>query len=594
MNWRWIGWIGLIVLTVGCKRMQAVEGDEPGECSDEADNDSDGKFDCDDPDCRNAPDCEAEDTGDESDGGAPSDDGSGSGTTEDGSDDRDGDGTIDDEDCAPDNSDVSPDAEEVPYDGIDNDCDPDTLDDDFDRDGVWAADDCDDANAAIGAGVVETCLDPSEARARILGAGSLGSALVVAGDVDGDGIEDVAIGAATSARSLGEVVVLSGATLLDTEAEPIARWSGRSDYDFVGDVGALERVGDLDGDGRADMAVNFPNADPGGFANAGMVAILLSSDPVPWSEPDHLVSVASVSVLGRNPGDKLGNGSTWNDLTGDGVPDLIVSAPQDDEGVSNGGTIFLFTGGLDAAADRSVNDADHRFFGGFQERLGSGRLMVLDDVNGDGSVELAIGSPSSEGETSGAGVTYLLSEPTALPDGAIVDVSTARFLGRAYEDGFGHGLSGVSDLDEDGIEDFVVGALKGDGSVTDSGAAYLFRGSADWTGTHTIDDAVVQWSGENGLGRTGAVPVFLPSSAGGASELVLSTPWADTGGHVAILDAAQSASWTGGDPSDDATTWARSREADGFGSTVAAWGDYLLVGAPGAEDEAGAVVVFER
>jgi hypothetical protein len=593
MNWRLIGWTGLMVWSMGCKRLPAMEGDEPGECSDEADNDRNGKFDCDDPNCASSPVCQSdEDTGGGE--GAGSGDGSSGGTTDDGPGDRDGDGVLDDEDCAPDDPEVSPAAEEEPYDGIDNDCNPDTLDDDFDQDGILAADDCDDGNADIGADAVERCFDPSQAKVRLIGEGGLGSALVVSGDIDGDGVDDITIGAATTSGSTGEVVVWSGADLFNEAAEPLARWSGRASYDYLGDTGALEVVGDLDGDGRADVAVNVPNADPGGFANAGMVAVLLTSDPVPWGTSSELASVASISVLGRSTGDKLGTSSTWNDLTGDGIPDLIVTAPQDDEGVANGGTIFIFTGGLDEAGDRSVNDADHRFFGSFQERLGDGQLKVIGDVNGDGSTELAIGSPSSDGEAGGAGVVFLLSDATAQPDANLADVATASLLGRSYEDGFGHGISAVSDLDGDGNADFVVGALKGDGAVTDSGSAYLFAGAAGWTGTHTIDDATVHWSGPNGLGRTGALPVALPSSSGGLPELVLSTPWAATGGHVAVLDGAQADVWAGGDPSGDATTWVRSRETDGLGSSVALWNNHLVVGAPSANEGDGAVVVLER
>ena len=59
----------------------------------------------------------------------------------------DGDGYTSDVDCDDNNSDINPGQEEEPYNGIDDDCDPETLDDDLDQDGFALADDCDDNNS---------------------------------------------------------------------------------------------------------------------------------------------------------------------------------------------------------------------------------------------------------------------------------------------------------------------------------------------------------------------------------------------------------------------------------------------------------------
>src|SRR5688500_18091341 len=64
--------------------------------------------------------------------------------------DADGDGYPAEQDCDDADASVSPGAEEVPYTGIDEDCDPATPDDDVDGDGLALADDCDDADPALG------------------------------------------------------------------------------------------------------------------------------------------------------------------------------------------------------------------------------------------------------------------------------------------------------------------------------------------------------------------------------------------------------------------------------------------------------------
>jgi len=115
------------------------EGETQGDCTDGEDNDNDGYVDCDDQGCWERPACSEITTPD-----------TGSGP-DDPLEDNDGDGfSVEDGDCDDSDPDVYPGMDEIPYDGVDNDCDETTLDDDLDRDGFsLEAGDCDDTNGSI-------------------------------------------------------------------------------------------------------------------------------------------------------------------------------------------------------------------------------------------------------------------------------------------------------------------------------------------------------------------------------------------------------------------------------------------------------------
>ena len=131
-----------------------IEGDEAGECSDGADNDQDGMFDCDDPGCYGSPDCAGDDddaADDDDDDDAADDDDDATSV------DADGDGYTDEIDCDDNDPNINPGAAEIPYDGIDQNCNgSDQTDVDGDGyDGGASGTDCDDNNAAVNPGATE-------------------------------------------------------------------------------------------------------------------------------------------------------------------------------------------------------------------------------------------------------------------------------------------------------------------------------------------------------------------------------------------------------------------------------------------------------
>ena len=196
---------------------------------------------------------------------------------------------------------------------------------------------------------------------QVTGSGfsQFGSALASAGDQDGDGNDDLFVGA----PGQGRVELISGTTgsLLwsVTSTEPTASFGV-----------AIATLGDTDGDSKPDLAVSAPGSRPDG-APVGQVALFGSSDQS---------RIASLS------GDSLNNGlgatiTSVDDANDDGMPDLMV-------GSASGGTCFVVSG-TDFSIIHDLSVANHPL--GQPVVVGGG----IDD-NGDGFTDWLIGSPGFE------------------------------------------------------------------------------------------------------------------------------------------------------------------------------------------------------
>ncbi|MFZ5477262.1 MAG: FG-GAP repeat domain-containing protein, partial [Myxococcota bacterium] len=165
--------------------------------------------------------------------------------------------------------------------------------------------------------------------------GSLGgTALACAGDVDGDGLDDVLAGApgATGGASGSGVAYLVAAP--PTGASTMAAttyWQGGVRYDEAG--AEVAAAGDVDGDGRQDVWVGAPGYD----GEAGAAWLFLGSATGALVEDD-----ARTVVRGDVAGGRLGEALAAGDLDGDGADDALVGAPGDTSGGVDAGAVWLF------------------------------------------------------------------------------------------------------------------------------------------------------------------------------------------------------------------------------------------------------------
>jgi len=207
------------------------------------------------------------------------------------------------------------------------------------------------------------------------------------GDWNADGVSDFAVGAPSIAASpdTGFVRVYSGA-----DRSILATLTGLNSSDNFG--AAIANIGDLDGDGRADLAVGSPQKSP---ASTGQVDVHLAAG-----------GPFLFRLLGSGIADRFGTAlSAAGDVDGDGVPDFVVGAPGFDlPQATDTGSLICFSG-----ADASV------LFTHYGVDLGMPVGTSIDgasDVNEDGRPDLVLGSPGNLAvSTDRGGAMVLSSEP---------------------------------------------------------------------------------------------------------------------------------------------------------------------------------------
>ncbi|MFZ5477264.1 MAG: MopE-related protein [Myxococcota bacterium] len=392
------------------------------------------------------------------------------------------------EDCDDDDGAVNPSAAEVCGDGLDNDCD----------------------ESAAGCGLVgESSL--ADAEAGWYGEASsdyLAYALADAGDLDGDGADELLAGAFGSDRgaaSAGTVFVFSGLTEASASSAT-AILTGASAGDFAG--WAVAGPGDMDGDGTPEVAVGAYSADGGG---AGSGALYVVSGATSGS-----LSAATATRTGTDADDCAGCALTSaGDTDGDGLPELLAGAWRESSASGSAGAAYLFRGALGGTA--SVSGADAVYTGAFLSDQFGWAVAGAGDVDGDGYDDVLVGAPGNDDNGSGAGAVYLFAGPPA----AAVDVADAEalFMGEDASDGAGYALAGPADVDADGYADLVVGAPGNDRGGGNAGAAYVVLGPA--SGVLDLGSADGELLGEYAGDDAGSALVAADFDGDGASEVAV-------------------------------------------------------------------------
>lgn len=303
-----------------------------------------------------------------------------------------------------------------------------------------------------------------------------------AGDVTGDGIDDIVLGAPRpempEADGPGVVYVVPGRNSWPDALQLPADGTTITGADPGDLFGFTLDVGDATGDGIADvLASAFFGDGPGNERSGAGEAYLVSGSPsLPAAIELGSGTTGVVTVSGGEAGGRLGESVLLADLTGDGVEDLILSETfaTDSAGQEKVGAVYVVAGGEDLA--------DQDLAGMQAVAMGTdagdqlGHSSAAGDVDGDGALDLLLGAVSADGPGNGrdlAGEVIVVLEPGAHVGGGPGEPQTVVVYGGENVQRVGRSV-GAGDLDGDGRADLLLPAPGADETAENDNAGKLF------------------------------------------------------------------------------------------------------------------------
>ena len=331
-----------------------------------------------------------------------------------------------------------------------------------------------------------------------------------AGDVNGDGLSDLIVGAYgvnnSTQNEAGKAYVVfgkSGVTAVNLSA--VAAGTGGFVMTGVSDWGpdqigwSVKSAGDVNGDGLADMIVGAP-ASEGSKGRSYVVFGKTSTAGITLSSIDSGISDGFV-IRGQSALDNSGYSvSGAGDVNGDGLADLIVGSNLADPvtgGTSAGRSYVVFgkTGATSIELSAVAAGTGGFVINGQSANDQSGvSVSAAGDVNGDGLADLIVGANLSDPASgANAGRSYVVFGKTA---GTAIELSavaegTGGFVinGQGAADNSGYSVSAAGDVNGDGLADLIVGAGSSDPvSGTDAGRSYVIFGATAGMGVLTAVD----------------------------------------------------------------------------------------------------------
>ncbi|SEQ20704.1 integrin alpha [Nitrosomonas ureae] len=330
-----------------------------------------------------------------------------------------------------------------------------------------------------------------------------GRSVSSAGDVNGDGFDDVIVGAFNADPNevyTGSSYVIFGKSSNFDSRIDLSKLNGSngfrldgSEYDFLGE--SVSSAGDINGDGLDDLILSASQADPNGPDSGSSYVVLGKSSG--------FEAIINLSRLNGNNGFRLDGEKQFDfsgysvsnagDVNGDGFDDVIIGAALADPNGENSGSSYVVFGkatSFDATMNLSILNGKNGFRIDGEEGDNSGdSVSNAGDVNGDGFDDVIIGAGQADdsnrensgssyvvfGKATGFEATMNLATLNGSEGFRIDGIVAFNFLGDSVSNG--------GDINRDGFDDLVIGAPGADHSGAGSGSCYVIFGRSDFTGS---------------------------------------------------------------------------------------------------------------
>ncbi len=411
-----------------------------------------------------------------------------------------------------------------------------------------------------------------------------GYAVAGPGDIDGDGLDDVLISATGNdfgGEDGGTVYLLYGAgigaTPLDLN-DCDAEFYAEEPEDGAG--WSVAGLGDLDGDGAAEFLIGAPYFDGTGLG-AGGAYVMFGGGYTGSFDLEN----ADVAMLGSFSGERSGTAvAAAGDVDGDGVRDARVAAPHFYGAADDSGRVYLIYGNQILDGETIALQNSHTNFWGQEGGDSAGTSILGDlDIDGDGLSEVFIGAPGFGTDVGGQGTgrVYLFVgwELADSGDRSVVDAETV-FVAAEDGDLVGSTIAGAGDIDDDGVDDVLIGAVGHDATASSAGRLYVVSGSGVSSGPIELGDAGRTIDGQGAGDALGTAASGVGDMDGdGRDDLLVGAPGAGTTGAAYLvlggdLEGASSSA-------DAAVVYFGQEDSDEAGGVLASAGD---VDGDGRED----------
>ena len=358
-----------------------------------------------------------------------------------------------------------------------------------------------------------------------------GNCVSTAGDVNGDGYSDIIIGARLYdngfANEGAAFVWYGSSTGLGANGTNTNRdWFAESNLASSQFGWSLSTAGDVNGDGYSDIIVGARFFD-NGQADEGSVWMWFGSSTGLGADGNTI----NEDWTAESNQDQAHFGysvATAGDVNGDGYSDVLIGAPEYDNGQTDEGSVYLWLGGIDGPV---INGTPGNSNWSAQSDQASSQLgfsvSTAGDVNGDGYSDVVIGAPYYDSTQTNEGRAFLWY-------GSSSDLGANGTIGNAgwtYVSGqdsaqFGYSVFTAGDINGDGYSDIIAGANLYESGENNEGQAYVFNGAP--TGlSATANFTKAGTAGSDYLGSN--VSAAGDVNGDGYSDVLVSAPYFDGG-----------------------------------------------------------------